>query len=295
MDGNFVPWDDANVHVLTHSLHYGFGVFEGLRCYKTENGPAVFRLKEHVVRLIKSGKIIGLDIPYDANVICSAIKETVQINKMEECYIRPIAYIGDEVRGLVFRGAKIHMAIAVWPWGPYLGEEALEKGIRVKVSSFSRQNGNSSMPLAKVCGYYVNSIMAKLEAIDNGYDEALMLDPNGHVAEGSGMNIFMVRNGVLITPPTLYVLEGITRNAILKLAHDQKITVEERIFTRDELYISDEAFFCGTAAELTPIREIDGRTIGIGGMGPVTKKLQKLYFAAVQGTNKTYSDWLDFV
>lgn len=292
MDGKFVNWGDANVHILTHTLHYGLGVFEGIRCYETKSGPAIFRLREHVERLFNSAHIFMIDIPYSKKEIENAIIETVKINKIKECYIRPIVYIGYGVMGLYPKGNPINVAISVWPWGAYLGDEGLEKGIRVKVSSFIRNHVNSQMSRGKVCGYYVNSQLAKKEAISCGYDEALLLDTEGYVSEGSGENIFIVRDRILKTTPLTSILEGITRKSIIKTANDEGIEIAEERFTRDELYIADEAFFTGTAAEITPIREVDGRTIGNGKPGEITKKLQSLFFDIVRGKNKKYESWL---
>ncbi len=292
MDGKFVDWDKAHVHIMTHTLHYGLGVFEGIRCYETGNGPAIFRLKEHVERLFKSAHIFLLDIPYSQKEIGNAIAHTVKINKIKECYIRPIVYIGYGAMGLYPKGNPINVAISVWPWGAYLGEEGLKKGIRVKVSSFIRNHVNSQMSRGKVCGYYINSQLAKKEAITCGYDEALLLDTEGYVSEGSGENIFIVRNGILKTTPLTSILEGITRDSIMEIARDNGIEVIEERFTRDELYIADEAFFTGTAAEVTPIREVDGRTIGAGKPGEITKKVQSVFFDAVKGRNKKYKSWI---
>lgn len=295
MDGQLVDWDKANVHVLTHTLHYGLGVFEGIRCYKTGKGSAIYRLEDHIKRLFNSAKIVGIEIPFSQDQINDAVKETIRANKMEECYVRPLVFLGDNKRGLNCIGAEVRAAIAVWPWGAYLGEEALAKGIRVKVSSFTRHHENIFMTKAKVCGAYVNSIMAKVEAVNLGYDEALLLDPSGHVAEGSGENIFMVRNGKLKTPPLTSILEGITRDSVLKIAADMGIEIEERHFSRDEVYTADEAFFTGTAAELTPIRSLDDRIIGNDGIGPVTKKLQTALFEIIRGKNSNYSHWLNYI
>lgn len=292
MDGKFVDWDKANVHVMTHTLHYGLGVFEGIRCYETKSGPAIFRLKEHVERLFKSAHIFLLDIPYSQKEIGNAIAHTVKINKIKECYIRPIVYIGYGAMGLYPKGNPVNVAISAWPWGAYLGEEGLKKGIRVKVSSFIRNHVNSQMSRGKVCGYYINSQLAKKEAITCGYDEALLLDTEGYVSEGSGENIFIVRNGILKTTPLTSILEGITRDSIMEIARDNGIEVIEERFTRDELYIADEAFFTGTAAEVTPIREVDGRTIGAGKPGEITKKVQSIFFDAVKGRNKKYKSWI---
>ncbi len=295
MDGKFVRWKDANVHIMTHTFHYGFGVFEGIRCYKTKKGSAIFRLKEHVSRLFDSAKIIGIEIPFTPKKARDSIVEVVKKNKFKECYIRPIAYTGDDKRGLNYLGTTIHLSIAAWPWGAYLGKEGLNKGIRVKVSSFTRHHHNITMTKAKVCGAYINSIMAKTESVRDGYDEAIMLDVNGNVAEGSGENIFMVKNGIIKTPPLVTVLDGITRNSIIEFAVEKKIEVREEFFSRDMLYTADEVFFTGTAAEVTPIREIDNRPVGNGKPGSVTKMLQKSYFNAVLGNNKKYHKWLTHI
>ena len=292
MDGKLVDWDKANVHILTHTLHYGLGVFEGIRCYRTIKGSAIFRLDEHVDRLFASSHIFNIEIPYSKDDIRQAIIKTVKINKLRECYIRPLVYIGYGAMGLYPKGNPISVAVAVWPWGAYLGDEGLEKGIKIKVSSFTRHHVNSSMTRAKVCGYYVNSQIAKKEAIACGYDEALLLDSEGYVSEGSGENIFIVRNGRIKTTPLTTILEGITRDSIIRIARDNRIPVEEERFTRDEIYIADEAFFTGTAAEVTPIREIDGRRIGIGSRGKITKKLQSIFFDVVKGRNRKYESWL---
>lgn len=292
MDGKFVDWDRATVHVLTHSLHYGLGVFEGIRCYETKKGPAIFRLDEHIDRLFGSAHIFLMDIPYTKKEIRDAIIGTVRINKIKECYIRPLAFIGYGAMGLYPKGNPVNVSIAAWSWGAYLGDDGLTKGIKVKTSSFIRNHVNANMTRGKVCGYYVNSQLAKKEAIACGYDEALLLDTEGYVSEGSGENIFMVRNGVLKTTPLTSILEGITRNSIMRIAADKKIRVLEERFTRDELYIADEAFFTGTAAEVTPIRELDGRTIGAGKPGPITRELQAVFFDIVKGKNKKYISWL---
>jgi branched-chain amino acid aminotransferase len=295
MDGKFVNWDDANIHIMTHTLHYGLGVFEGIRCYNTPKGPAIFKLDEHVKRLFQTAHIFLLNIPFTEDEIKKAIINTVKANKLKECYIRPLAYIGYGAMGLYPKGNPINIAIAAWPWGAYLGEDGLENGIRVKVSSFIRNHVNSNMSRGKVSGYYVNSQIAKKEAISCGYDEALLLDTEGYISEGSGENIFIVRNGVLKTTPLTSILEGITRNSIIKIAKDLKIEVREERFTRDEVYIADEAFFTGTAAEVTPIRELDGRVIGDGKRGKITKKLQSIFFDIVKGKNKKYESWLTYV
>ncbi|MDP2158701.1 MAG: branched-chain amino acid transaminase [Nitrospirota bacterium] len=292
MDGKLIDWDKAQVHVLTHTLHYGLGMFEGIRCYKTAKGSAIFRLDEHVDRLFASAHIFDIEIPYTKKEIRDAIIKTIKVNKLKECYIRPLVYIGYGAMGLYPKGNPISVAIAAWPWGAYLGDEGIDKGIRIQVSSFTRHHVNSSMTRAKVCGYYVNSQIAKKEAITGGYDEALLLDPEGYVSEGSGENIFIVRNGQIKTTPLTTILEGITRDSIMKIARDNKIPVVEERFTRDEIYIADEAFFTGTAAEVTPIREIDNRKIGIGSRGKITKKLQSIFFDVVKGKNKKYESWL---
>jgi branched-chain amino acid aminotransferase len=292
MDGKFVSWDSAKVHVLTHTLHYGLGVFEGIRCYKTAKGPAIFRLDEHVDRFFNSAHIFMMDIPFTRKEIRDAIIETVRVNRVKECYIRPLAYIGYGAMGLYPKDNPIRVSIAVWPWGAYLGDEGIEKGIRVKVSSFTRHHVNVDMTRGKVAGYYVNSQLAKKEAVVCGYDEAVMLDTEGYVSEGSGENIFIVRNGAIKTTPLTSILEGITRDSIIRVAKDNRIPVSEERFTRDELYIAEEAFLTGTAAEVTPIREVDGRCIGSGQLGKVTKKLQSIFFRVVKGNDRKYESWL---
>jgi len=296
MDGKLLPWKDATVHVLTHTLHYGLGVFEGIRCYKGKAGTAVFRLREHVERLFLSAKIVQMEIPFSRGEVEAAILETIRANGLEEGYIRPLAYIGYGEMGLYAQKAPINLSIAVWPWGTYLGEEGLKRGIRVSVSSFSRHHVNISLTRAKVTGYYVNSQLAKREAKEAGFDEALLLDTDGFVAEGPGENIFIVKKGVLkTTPMASSILEGITRETVMQLARERKIEVVEARFTRDDLYIADEAFFTGTAAEVTPIREVDGRRIGNGGRGPVTETLQKAFFEVVRNEVDDHKDWLSFV
>ena len=292
MDGKFVDWDKATIHVLTHTLHYGLGVFEGIRCYETRSGPAVFRLDEHIDRLFSSAHIFLLDMPYTKKEIRDAIIGTVKVNNIKECYIRPLVYIGYGAMGLYPKENPVNVSIAVWSWGAYLGDTGLREGIKVKTSSFIRNHVNANMTRGKVSGYYVNSQLAKKEAITCGYDEALLLDTEGYVSEGSGENIFMVRNGMLKTTPLTSILEGITRNSIMKIAADQKIRVVEERFTRDEMYIADEAFFTGTAAEVTPVRELDGRIIGTGRPGPITRKIQSIFFDIVKGKNKKYDSWL---
>jgi branched-chain amino acid aminotransferase len=292
MDGKFVNWDNATVHILTHTLHYGLGVFEGIRCYETRKGTAIFRLDEHIDRLFNSAHIFLLDIPYSKAEIRDAIIKTIRVNKIKECYIRPLVYIGYGAMGLYPKENPVNVSIAVWSWGSYLGDKGLKNGIRIKTSSFIKNHVNANMARGKVCGYYVNSQLAKKEAISCGYDEAILLDTEGYVSEGSGENIFIVRNGRLKTTPLTSILEGITRNSIIKIANDNGIkTIEER-FTRDELYIADESFFTGTAAEVTPIREADGRAIGSGKPGKMTKSLQSIFFDIVRGRNKKYESWL---
>lgn len=292
MDGKLIPWDQAQVHVLSHSLHYGLAVFEGLRCYKGAQGSAIFRLKEHIARFFASAHIMQLKLPFAPEQIEAAVIETVRANRLDACYIRPIAFIGAGEMGLYVKQNPIHIAIAAWPWGTYLGDEGLRNGIRVKVSSFTRHHVNISMTRAKVTGYYVNSQLAKQEAKEAGYDEALLLDTDGYVAEGPGENLFIVRKGVLKTPMLTSVLEGITRDSVMQLARDARIPLVEERFPRDELYIADEAFFTGTAAELTPIREVDGRTIGPGKPGPITQQLQERFFSVVRGTDQAHRGWL---
>ncbi len=291
-DGKLVPWRDATTHVLTHSLHYGLAVFEGLRAYNTARGTAIFRLREHTDRLFDSAHIYLMKLPYDRATLMAAHKEVVRANRLESCYIRPIAFYGSEKMGVSPKGATVHVSIAAWPWGAYLGPEALSKGIRVKTSSFARHHVNVSMCRAKYSGTYANSILANLEATDHGYDEGLLLDVDGFVAEGSGENIFIVKNGKLYEPELTSALAGITRDSVITLAQEMGYTVTPRRITRDDLYIADEAFFTGTAAEVTPIREVDGRAIGAGKIGPVTDRLQQAFFDVVNGKNDKYRDWL---
>ncbi len=296
MNGKLIPWEEANVHILTHSLHYGLGVFEGIRCYLCHDGKsAVFRLKEHVDRLFDSAQIGDIKIPYSKREIAESCKETLRVNQLREGYIRPIVFIGEGVMGVYPGDNPIQVAIITWSWGAYLGEGALEKGIRVKVSSFTRHHVNVMMTKAKICGNYVNSVLAKREVMKMGYDEALMLDTEGYVSEASGENIFMVKNGVLKTTPLTSILSGITRDSVIQIAKAKKIALSEERFTRDELYTAEEAFFTGTAAELTPIREIDDRVIGNGKPGPVTKEFQAAFFEIVEGKNPNYREWLDYL
>jgi branched-chain amino acid aminotransferase len=291
-DGRMVPWREATTHVLTHSLHYGLAVFEGLRAYKTVNGTAIFRLKEHTERLFNSAHIYMMKIPYDRETLMEAQKEVVRANKLDSCYIRPIAFYGSEKMGVSPKGAKVHVAIAAWPWGAYLGAEGLEKGIRVKTSSHARHHVNVSMCRAKYSGTYANSILANMEATEHGYDEGLLLDVDGFVAEGAGENLFMIKNGRIFEPELNSALIGITRDSVIQLAADLGSTVEAKRITRDDLYIADEVFFTGTAAEVTPIREVDGRTVGTGKRGPLTEKLQSMFFDVVNGRSEKYAHWL---
>ena len=293
MDGTLTPWDQANVHVLTHGLHYGYAVFEGIRAYECSDGSsAVFRLKEHVDRLFGSAKILGLTIPFTQEQVVNACVETLKANKMPAAYIRPLVFVGSGSMGVNPADNPIRLAIAVWPWGAYLGAEALEKGISIRTSSYTRFHVNSMMAKAKVAGNYVNSVMAKMEALADGYDEAMMLDAAGYVAEGSGENIFIVKNGVIKTTPLTTVLAGVTRDSILTVARELGYEVVEQFFTRDEVYVADEVFFSGTAAELTPIRAVDRRVIGEGHAGPVAKALQAAFFKVVKGENPAHTAWL---
>ncbi len=295
MDGKLVPWDDAKIHVLTHSFHYGVAAFEGIRSYKTADGrSAVFRLEEHVERLFDSSKIVTLDLPYSIEDVSKACKEVLIDNGLQEGYLRPVSYIGEGVMGVHPGNNPIQLMIAAWKWGAYLGEDALSKGIRAKVSSYNRYHPNSMMTRAKLTGNYIGSVLAKKEAIDLGYDEGILLDVDGYVAEGSGENIFLISKGKIKTTPLTSILPGITRSTIIQLAEDLGYEVEESRFSRDEMYIADELFFTGTAAEVTPIREVDGRPIGTGKMGPITGKLQTLYFDIIRGKNEKYADWLDY-
>ena len=295
-DGKLVPWRDATTHVLTHSLHYGLAVFEGVRAYKTDAssglGTAIFRLKEHTQRLFNSAKIYQMAMPYSKEEIMEAQREVVRANNLESCYLRPLAFYGSEKMGVSPKGAKVHITIAAWPWGAYLGEDGLKKGIRVKTSSFARHHVNVTMARAKVSSTYANSILANNEATDHGYDEALLLDTEGYVAEGAGENLFIVRDGKISTPELTSALDGITWRSIQIVCADLGIPVEPRKITRDDVYIADEAFFTGTAAEVTPIRELDGRIIGEGSRGPITEKIQAAFFDIVNGRNPKYHAWL---
>jgi branched-chain amino acid aminotransferase len=293
-DGKLVPWREATTHVLTHTLHYGMGVFEGVRAYPQPDGSiAIFRLQDHTTRLFNSAKIFLMNIPWTAEQLNEAQREVVRANKMNEaCYLRPIAFYGSEKMGVAARGNTVHVAIAAWPWGAYLGVEGMEKGIRVKTSSFMRHHVNVTMCRAKACGNYVNSILANQEATMNGYDEALLLDVNGYVAEGAGENLFIVKDGVLYEPSVTSGLMGITRVTLIALAADLGIPFRDKLMTRDDVYLADEAFFTGTAAEVTPVRELDDRQIGEGRRGPVTARLQAAFFDIVNGKNPKYAHWL---
>ena len=291
-DGEMVPWRDAQVHVLTHTLHYGMGVFEGVRAYHADQGTAIFRLQEHTRRLLDSAKIMNMKAPFDADTLNAAQITAVRENNLDSAYIRPMMFYGSEGMGLRADNLKVHTIVAAWEWGSYLGAENMEKGIRIKTSSFTRHHVNISMCKAKANGHYINSMLALQEAIQDGYDEALLLDVEGFVAEGSGENVFVIRDGVIYTPDLTSALNGITRNTIFQLAADEGIPLVEKRITRDELYIADEAFFSGTAAEVTPIRELDNRPIGSGTRGPITEKLQSLYFDVVHGRVEKYNHWL---
>jgi branched-chain amino acid aminotransferase len=292
LDGDWLPWREAKIHVLSHTLHYGAGVFEGLRAYKGEQGTAIFRLREHTDRLFRSAHILNMKIPFDKDTLDQVQREAVSRNDLESAYIRPMCFYGSEGMGLRADNLLVHVMVAAWEWGSYLGAENMEKGLRIKTSSYTRNHVNSSMSKAKANGNYINSILALQEAIQCGYDEALLLDHEGYVAEGSGENLFIVRHGKLYTPELTAVLEGITRDAILKIAESLGLEVIEKRLTRDEVYIADEAFFTGTAAEIAPIRELDNRSIGMGGRGPVTEQLQSLYFDAVYGRKIFDPEWL---
>ena len=291
-DGKLVPWREATTHVLTHSLHYGLAVFEGVRAYNTVNGTAIFRLKEHTDRLFNSAHIYMMQMPYDKETLMEAQREVVRANKLESCYLRPIAFYGSEKMGVSPKGAKVHVSIAAWPWGAYLGDEGINKGIRVKTSSYTRHHVNVSMCRAKYSGTYANSILANMEATEHGYDEALLLDVDGFVAEGAGENLFVIKDGQIYEPEIASALVGITRATVHTLARELGFSVISKRLTRDDIYIADEAFFTGTAAEVTPIRELDGRQIGAGRRGPITEKIQSLFFDVVNGKVPAHADWL---
>lgn len=294
-DGKMVNWRDATTHVLTHTLHYGMGVFEGVRAYKTDKGTAIFRLKEHTDRLFRSAHILQMKMPFTKEEMMEAQKAAVRENNLESAYMRPMCFYGAEAMGISAKTLSTHVIVAAWKWGAYMGQEALDNGIRVKTSSFSRHHVNITMCKAKANGNYMNSILAHQEAALDGYDEALLLDVDGFVAEGSGENIFIVRNGKLYTPDLTSALEGITRDTIVQLAGEIGLQVIEKRITRDEVYSADEAFFTGTAAEVTPIRELDRRDIGAGTAGPITKQLQKMFFDVVTGKSSKHADWLTLV
>ncbi|MBI4621163.1 MAG: branched-chain amino acid transaminase [Desulfobacterales bacterium] len=296
MDGKFVDWDDANIHILSHTLHYGLGAFEGIRCYLCDDGnSAIFKLKEHVDRFFNSAHIGQIDIPFSKEEITNAIIETVKINGLKESYIRPIVFIGDGAMGIHPQSNPIRVAIAVWQWGAYLGDDGLKNGIRVKTSSFTRHHVNIMMTKAKICGNYVNSVLAKREVVQDGYDEAVILDTEGYVCEATGENIFITQKGDLKTPPLTSVLPGITRESVISIALDRGIRVIEERFTRDELYVADEAFFTGTAAEITPIRQVDNRSIGNGKPGEITQTLQNIFFDIIRGKQEKYKKWLTYI
>jgi branched-chain amino acid aminotransferase len=296
MDGSLVPYDQANVHILTHSLHYGLAVFEGMRCYKCDDGrSAIFRANEHVRRLFDSAHIVEMPMPFSREEMLKACADVVRVNRLSECYIRPIAFYGEGEMGLSARGNAVRVAVAAWPWGAYLGEEAVRQGVRLKTSSFVRFHHNSIPPHAKASGAYINSILAGYEARRYGYDEALLLDVNGYVAEGSGENFFIIRDGEVRTPPVISCLPGITRASVIRILRDAGVAVTEQLFPRDAVYIADEAFMTGTAAEVTPVRELDDRTIGDGKLGPITLKVMEIFRAALHGRDPRYRSWLYYV
>lgn len=295
MDGEFVPWREAKVHVLTHTLHYGMGVFEGVRAYETDKGPAIFRLQAHTDRLFRSAHILQMPMPYSKDQLNQATIDAVARNDLDSAYIRPMCFYGSEGMGLRADNLKVHVIVAAWHWGSYLGAEGLEKGIRIRTSSYTRHHVNITLCKAKANGNYMNSMLALQEALTCGYDEAMLLDNEGYVAEGSGENIFLVRDGVIYTPALTSALDGITRSTIIQLAEELGIPVVEKAITRDEVYVADEVFFTGTAAEVTPIREVDNRQIGEGKRGPVTEKLQTLYFDIVHGRTADKAPWLSYI
>jgi len=296
MDGQLVDWRDAKIHVLSHTLHYGCGAFEGVRAYNTVGGTAIFRLREHTERLFNSAKILRMKIPYSFEQVVEAQREVVRVNQLESCYIRPLVWIGSEKLGVSPKGNTIHLMVAAWPWGAYLGEEGMRQGIRVKTSSYTRHHVNITMTQAKAVSNYSNSILANMEALDDGYDEALLLDASGFVSEGAGENLFIIKKGVVYTPDlSAGALNGITRDTIFAICSDLGLTLKEKRITRDEVYISDEAFFTGTAAEVTPIRELDRVELGSGSRGPITEKIQAAFFDIVNGRNPKYAEWLSKV
>jgi branched-chain amino acid aminotransferase len=296
MDGQMVEWRDAKIHVLTHTLHYGCGAFEGVRAYNTASGTAIFRLQEHTERLFNSAKILRMNIPFSKEEVMQAQKDVVRENKLESCYLRPLTWIGDRKLGVSPKGNTIHLMVAAWPWGAYLGEEGLQRGIRVKISSYTRHHVNITMTQAKAVSNYTNSILANMEATDDGYDEAMLLDPSGFVSEGAGENLFVIKDGVVYTPDlSAGALNGITRNTVVHICKDLGLELVQKRITRDEIYICDEAFFTGTAAEVTPIRELDRIPLGAGSRGPITEKIQTAFFDVVNGRNPKYAHWLTHV
>jgi len=293
MDGELVEWRDAKIHVLTHTLHYGCGAFEGVRAYETAAGPAIFRLREHTERLFNSAKILRMKIPFTHERVMEAQREVVRANGLKSCYLRPLTWIGSEKLGVSPKGCTIHLMIAAWPWGAYLGEEGMKRGIRVKTSSYTRHHVNITMTQAKAVSNYTNSILANMEALDDGYDEAMLLDASGFVSEGAGENLFVIKGGVVYTPDlSAGALNGITRNTVFSICQDLGLKLVEKRITRDEVYICDEAFFTGTAAEVTPIRELDRVELGSGSRGPITEKIQAAFFDIVNGRNPKYAEWL---
>jgi branched-chain amino acid aminotransferase len=297
MDGELVPWEQANVHLLTHTLHYGLGAFEGIRCYETDDGEsAIFRLREHVRRLFDSAHIVTIEVPYTQEQIVDACVETVRANKLKSCYLRPLVFLGSGAMGLGAMTNPTRVAIVAWKWGAYLGEDGLANGIRARISSFTRPGINMQMAKGKIVGHYVNSILAKREALTTGYQEAILLDAQGYVSEASGENIFVVRDGKIVTPPMgSSILGGITRDTMITIIQEMGLGLTERLISRDELYIADEVFMCGTAAEVTPVREIDARKIGEGTRGPITKRVQDRYFQVVRGVEVPNPEWLAYV
>ena len=292
LDGEMVPWREAKTHVLTHTLHYGMGVFEGVRAYQTDQGTAIFRLKEHTDRLFNSAHIFGMPMPWDRETLMEVQRAVVRENHLASAYIRPLCFYGSEGMGIRADNLNVHCVVAAWEWGSYLGEDNMKNGIRIRVSSFTRHHVNVTMCRAKATGSYANSMLALQEAVRDGYDEALLLDASGYVMEGSGENVFVVRDGVVYTPDLTSALDGITRRTVMTLCAEEGLKVVEKRITRDEVYIADEAFFTGTAAEVTPIREVDGRVIGQGGRGPITERLQSLFFDQVQGRRTEHPEWL---
>jgi len=291
----FIPWREAKIHVLTHTLHYGLGVFEGVRAYETQKGPAIFRLEDHTKRLFNSAHIVGMKLPFTPAQINQAHKDSISKNNLKSGYIRPMAFYGAEAMGISAKELSTNVIVAAWSWGAYMGQEALDSGIKVKTSSLSRHHVNSTMTKAKANGNYMNSILAHQEATNDGYDEALLLDTQGFIAEGTGENIFIVKNGELLTPTLTSALEGITRDTVMTIAKRLNVKVTEKSITRDEVYTANEAFFTGTAAEVTPIKELDGRLIGKGTKGPLTSEIQAIYFDTVKGANPDYEHWLSYV